>query len=415
MNIHWRIALACAGIISMSVAQAAETLRLEDAVTRALASNPSINAEAAQLDAVRARAKLESLPTPFVIGADVDNVVGTGTMRGFQSAETTLRISRVLELGGKQAAREAVGVAEVNLQQHQAGIARLDLKRLTSSRFVQALALQQRLAYSEERVKQAEQTRKEVASWVRAARNPESDLQSAEIALDEARLARETTASALVAARLALAAIWGDSSPSFDQLIGDLKFLPSIEPFDALAERLPRTPELWASRLQADTLAARRRAAESLAKPDLDVGVGVKRLEDVNDHALVFSVSMPLGGGQRSRYSVAQADAELAAVEARKESARFERYQTLFTIYQELIQTQREVEVLRTSMLPNAEKALSTTRKGFDAGRFSFLSLTQAQQTLFDLNERAVEAAARYHLLMIEVKRLTATVEDMTL
>ena len=42
------------------------------------------------------------------------------------------------------------------------------------------------------------------------------------------------------------------------------------------------------------------------------------------------------------------------------------------------------------------------------------ISLAQAQRTLFDLNQRTVEAAARYHLLLVEVERLTVTVEDMT-
>jgi cobalt-zinc-cadmium efflux system outer membrane protein len=63
-------------------------------------------------------------------------------------------------------------------------------------------------------------------------------------------------------------------------------------------------------------------------------------------------------------------------------------------------------------MLPKAEQALAFTRRGFDAGRFSFVSVAQAQKTLFDLRTRSVDAAARYHTLLIEVQRLAAVAPE---
>ena len=73
-----------------------------------------------------------------------------------------------------------------------------------------------------------------------------------------------------------------------------------------------------------------------------------------------------------------------------------------------------EYEALRTRMLPKAEQALAVTRRGFEAGRFSFVSLAQAQRTLFDLRARSVEAAARYHTRLVEVERLTAVATEAT-
>ncbi|GBC54752.1 heavy metal RND efflux outer membrane protein, CzcC family [Stutzerimonas stutzeri] len=397
------------------MAQAADPLRLEEAVARALASHPSIVAERAQLQAVQARADREGLPPPYIIGGEVENVAGTGSLRGVDSAETTLRIGRVIELGGKREARQTLGRAEVREQEHRADTVRIDLASLTATRFIEVLAKQQRLEYAEERIQQAEHTRREVAAWVTAARNPESDLQAAEIALAEAELDRESAEHELASAKMTLAASWGALMPDFGEVVGDLQFLPTVEPFEALAARLSMTPELRAARLQADTIAARSRIAEASAKPDIDVSLGVRRMEAFNDHGLVMSVSVPLGSRTRSGYSVAQANAELAALEARRDAERFERHQALFERYQELVHARHELESLRTNMIPKAENALATTRRGFEAGRFSFISLAQAQKTLFDLRARAVEASSRYHLLLVEVERLTATVEDMTL
>mgnify|MGYP001025100483 CR=1 FL=1 len=65
-------------------------------------------------------------------------------------------------------------------------------------------------------------------------------------------------------------------------------------------------------------------------------------------------------------------------------------------------------------MLPKAEEALAFTRRGFEAGRFSFLALAQAQKTLFELRQRAIDAAARCQILMTEVERLTAIAPEPT-
>ncbi|WP_039843232.1 TolC family protein, partial [Pseudomonas aeruginosa] len=298
------------------------------------------------------------------------------------------------------------------LSRHAPTKARIDLASTTAARFIEVLARQQRLAYAEERVEQAERTRQEVAAWVKAARNPDSDLQAANIAVAEAQLNRESAEHELASAKMTLAASWGALTPDFGEVVGDLQTLPTVAPFETLAARLPMTPELWASRLRADTIGARRRLAEAEAKPNLDVSLGVRRFEATRDHAVVASISIPLGGPTRSGYAVSQANAELAALEARRDAERFERHQALFDKYQELTHARHELGSLRERMLPMAESALATTRRGFEQGRFSYLSLAQAQRTLFDLRSRAVEAAARYHLLLVEVERLTATVEE---
>ncbi|MDF5900684.1 TolC family protein [Pseudomonas aeruginosa] len=80
---------------------------------------------------------------------------------------------------------------------------------------------------------------------------------------------------------------------------------------------------------------------------------------------------------------MSQANAELAALEARRDAERFERHQALFDKYQELTHARHELGSLRERMLPMAESALATTRRGFEQGRFSYLSLAQAQRTLF--------------------------------
>lgn len=415
MNLHWlkglAFAVACGGI---PFGLAAESLRLEEAVSRSLASNPSLAAEAADLRATQVRAEREGLSTPYTVGGELENFAGTGSSRGLQGAEATLRLGRVIELGGKRAARQALGSAEVALQQHLSDNARLEVASRTTVRFIEVLADQHRLEFAREQVRLAERTRREVGNWVTAARNPESDLHAAEIALGEAELEREHAEHELASAKVSLASSWGSFTPDFTRVDGNLHELPALEPFEALAARLPRTMAQRSSAFEAETISARRRLAEASAKPDIDLSLGVRRLEGLDDQGLVMSVSVPLGSKPRAALAIAEADAQLAALDSRREAQRAESHQTLFGLYQELKHASTEYEALQSRLLPKAEQALNVTRRGFESGRFSFAALAQAQRTLFELRERSVDAAARYHTLLVEVERLTAVSSEVT-
>ncbi|MBL8260793.1 MAG: TolC family protein [Xanthomonadaceae bacterium] len=413
MNLRHVWVLALAGTCGVAPwGHAAEPLRLEEAVNRALGANPALAAEAAELDAARARAERESLAPQYVVTGELENVGGTGALSGVNSAETTLRLGRIIELGGKRSARQALGAAEVEQQRISADAARVEIASRTAIRFIEVAVDQKRLEFAKERVQQAERTRREVANWVSVARNPESDLRAAEIVVANAELDREHAEHELASAKVSLAASWGETSPDFDVVVANLAELPPLDPLDKLVARLPDTIEQRSLLGEARTVEARRRVAEAARRPDLNFNVGVRRLEGPGDQGLVMSIAVPLGSRTRAGFSIAEADAQLAAMEARRKAERFERHQQLFEKYQELVHARTEVDSLRTNVIPKAEQALAFTRRGFDAGRFSFLSLSQAQTTLFQLRERLLEAYARYHTLLVEVDRLTATAQD---
>lgn len=413
MNLHHLWVLALAGTFGVAPwACASEPLRLEQAVSRALSSNPSLTAEVAQLDAIQARADREGLAPQFVVTGELENFGGTGALSGMGSAEATLRIGRLIELGGKRSARQALGAAELDRQRTAADTVRIDIGSRTAMRFIEVAVDQQRLEFANQRYEQAERTRREVANWVSAARNPESDLKAAEIAVANAELDREHAEHELASARIALSAMWGAAVPDFDAVSADLSKLPEVESFDVLASRLPNTVEQKSLLKEASAIEARRSLAEANRKPDLDFNVGIRHFEKPGDQGLVMGIAMPLGSGKRSSYSVNEANAQLAAIEARRKADQFERYQALFEKYQELNHARTEIESLQGRVIPKAEQAFLFTRRGFEAGRFAFLSLSQSQQTLFDLRKRLVEAYARYHTLLIEVDRLAATAQE---
>jgi cobalt-zinc-cadmium efflux system outer membrane protein len=415
MNKQSLIALTLMGAwLAAPFAYAADPIRLEQAVLRALQSNPALAAEAATLRSTEARAALQGLAPAYTVGGEFENFAGTGAASGIKSAEATLRLGVVLELGDKREARQALGRAEVSQQRQRTEAVRLELASTTATRFVEVVAAQERLAFTKERIALAQRTRGEVAKWVAAARNPDSDLNTAEIAVTEAELEQQRAEQKLASARLTLASTWGAPAPDFVEAQADFNTLPVAESFDALALRLPMTPEQRAATFEVDTLTARRKVAHASGQPDVNFSIGVRRLQGTSDQALVMAVNVPLGSQARAAYSIADLDAQIDAVNARRDALRHERYQELFGKYQELTQARQEVESLRTSMIPKAEKTLAITRRGFDEGRFSFFVFAQAQKALFDLRARSVDATARYHASLVDIERLTATAQGVT-
>jgi len=172
-------------------------------------------AEAAALRAADSRAAREALSTPLTIGGELENFAGTGALSGTRLAETTFRVGKRIELGGKQAARRASGQTHVLRQRNTAALARADVIALTSLRFIQVLADQARLAAAKERTAFASKARNEVARWVQAGRNPDSDLAAADITLADAELSEEHAAHELLASRQTLAASWGGVEVDF--------------------------------------------------------------------------------------------------------------------------------------------------------------------------------------------------------
>ncbi|MBH1503922.1 TolC family protein, partial [Stenotrophomonas maltophilia] len=315
--------------------------------------------------------------------------------------------------GGPGAAPLAGGGAEVDAALREADVTRVAIATRTAGRFIDVLAAQEHVEHAEERIRMARALQREVARWVSAARNPDSDLRAAEIALADAELKRDQAVQRLEASRMALASSWGSFTADFDTVAGDTNILPPLDDYQTLSERLQNAPQQRAFDAQSRVLAARRDVAVSSAKPDVSVGFGLRRLEATKDSGLVMSISVPLGTRRRSAYLVSEVDYELSALKSRREAQMLELNQELFGVYQQLRQAQLEVTSVRERQLPKAEQAMNQSRRGFEEGRFSYLALSQAQKTLFDLREREVESAALYLRLLVEADRLTASAQDI--
>ncbi|MGA0098771.1 MAG: TolC family protein, partial [Steroidobacteraceae bacterium] len=133
-RLPWLTALAV-WLVLYSIPATGEGLTLQQALDRALADNPTVEAEIARAESLRQQGVIDKLPPAWQVTADFEQFAGTGSLRGLRGAETTIRLGRQFELGGKRASRIALADARVAAQEHEQRLSRLDLEALVTQRF----------------------------------------------------------------------------------------------------------------------------------------------------------------------------------------------------------------------------------------------------------------------------------------
>lgn len=409
MKIRGRRALIACVTMCWTAASpaAAGTLSLREAIDLAAARNPQLAAFRSQGDALREQAALQALAPSPIVELQLENFAGTGELSGTKALESTLQLSKVIELGGKAQARRQVGDFEIARLDAEQGGRKVDALAEVASRFVHVLADQERLQATQRAVVLAEAASKAVKARVEAGAASPVQASRAEIAVARARIEAEHAEHELRSSRVALSTQWGETDLQFEKVAGNLFALTEPEPFEGYVRSLHNSPGLLAFASEQRLIEARARLVQAQSRPSINVNVGVRRLEAFDDSALVAGISVPLGTAKRARSEARVVEAERISLVLREQSHRLELHSTLFGVYQELLHARTEAQALRDEIGPQAQQMLETTQAGYRAGRFSFLELADAQRQLLDIDLDAISAAEQFHIQLIDLERIT--------
>lgn len=406
---HVRLAALTASLLLFAAvfpAAAADRLTLDDAFARVARSHPElrlVEARAAVLDAERDRAAQRP---PWTIGADIENALGTGEARGFDSAELTLTLASVLERGGKLDARRALAQSRIDALAVQRETRRLDLLAETARRYLAVVAADQGRTLAALDIEQRQRTLVAARQRLQAGASPESVVFTAQAALARAELARDRAEQERTAARQHLAALWGERFPSFDITAGNPLLLPSVGTLESLAAELDRTPELAQFADERRIGEARLQLARSSAAPDLDWQVGIRRLQETDDTALVAGVSMPLGARSRAQPEIRSAEAELEALSIEREVKGMSLFSTLVEAHGRYTVAQAAVARLRDDVLPKLARAEQAAERAYRSGAISYLEWAQLQSERTAARQQQLDVALDAQRALIEIQRL---------
>jgi len=112
---------------SPAVLAAESPLTLSDAMSRAMAQNPLLKVFDLRLDGLQGRRVTADLNPALEAGAEIENFLGTGDVRGLAGAELTLTLSSTLELGGQRQARVSAIDSRLGLIEAERRAETLDL------------------------------------------------------------------------------------------------------------------------------------------------------------------------------------------------------------------------------------------------------------------------------------------------
>ena len=148
---------------------------------------------------------------------ELDNALGPGLYKGLSSAETTLQLSRLVELGGKRQARIA-GEARVDAAIWQRRTAHLEVLSETAIPFITVVGAQHRVEIFEEQIASFEPLIALLQKRVREGASSPAETLRAQVAADLFRVERERAKTQLTTARRDLAILMGDPSPPSGRL-----------------------------------------------------------------------------------------------------------------------------------------------------------------------------------------------------
>lgn len=403
----------CAALVvfapAIVAAQSIGPLTLTTAVTRALAANPKLTAAERDVGiATGRRLQAGAYPNPEA-SFELDRAFGSGSHRGLRSAETTLQLSQLIELGGKREARVAAGTAELDAARWQRVSVRLEVLSETAVAFFNVLGAQRRAHIFDTQIEALDKLTPLLQRRIEAGASSPAEISRAQVAADLVRAERERTMTALGIARRELAALMGRDSPDFTFALGDLYAIRSLPGFQTVLRGLERNPQLvrWSAvraQRSAELLTARLKPV-----PDLRVAAGWRHFNESNEDAVRLSVSVPLpvwdqnlGGIHEARESLGKTGAERAAAKAAL-------VLLLGRAHETASGSLREIDILRRSALPKIRSAVSAVDEGYGQGRFTLLDLLDVQATASQAALREVEALVSYHTALATIEGLTGS------
>ncbi|MDA8789693.1 TolC family protein [Pseudomonadales bacterium] len=393
---------------SLTNAASSNSLDLEDAISHTLENNPQLFQYRFRKKSLLAHRETQSYAPPLHIGLETENVAGSGAFNGFDSAETTLSLSSVIELGGKARSRVAVIDAKTDRLSFEQQAATLDVLGELTTLYISCLSTQESIRLAEETVGLSERMLSTVKRRAAKGAAPDAEVMRAKAALSRSKIRLRALYSSYDRQKVMLSSFWGENDPKFDALKGRLSVFESEADFPSLFKRAQNSPAIAILASEARLRDAEVKLAKAQSRVNIGWQLGVRRYEDTNDTALTAGITIPLFNGKRNRGSVISALAERDALEYQKKDALSKLHTRLYAAFSQWEENTRVVNQMSSQVLPALEKALILTRQAYEAGRYRYQDWIVAQEELLAAKQQRIEAATSAQLSQALIEQLVA-------
>lgn len=396
---------ATAALLAMSVSLPAwadsAALTLADAIARAGGRAPQLQSADAALRAADAGVGLASLRPNPTLSIEAENVMGSGRYAGFGAGEKTFSLSVPIELAGKRGARVRVAEAERSAARIGTQAAQADLILRVTEAFVASAASERYVEIAKTSYALAQRAHHAARERVRVGKGSPIEERRADVLRINAEVRLDKAQRAARLAGTTLARLTGTEMPV---TIAS----PWFERVDAAAAGRAEVSSLAIAAAEAELTAADARvdAARRDRIPDVTVTAGMRRYGESSEKAAVLALSVPLPLFNPGTAALARSRAEFDRASATRRAVALEFAQSTAQAEAEVADALSAARATNGPGLAAAEEAARIARIGYAEGKFPQLELIEAERSLAETRESAVDALAALHAARARLARL---------
>jgi cobalt-zinc-cadmium efflux system outer membrane protein len=396
MRIAWFaifIVIRAAPLIAQTPAQTSRRVfRLDELETLALAANPAMGEAAAQVRAVRGRARQAGLYPNPVLGATGDHntpAFSGGGLGGFAEQR--------IVTGGKLGLSRRAADAETAVATESHAATRLRVLTEIRQLYYRGLAEQRLMDVRKEMADTAARTAATLGELNNVGQADLPDQMEAEIEAQRASLAVTMAENALTRTWREIAAAVNQPTLAPGVFDGDAEAVPALNAETTLARIMSESPELREAQAEAERAAALVKRARVENIPDVTVRGGVRYNREPifepghapaivgNEGFFDVGVEIPLFNRNQGNVSAAVAGAEQARLEVDRRRAELRiRFAAEF---KEFSDATAALDRLKRDMLPRARQALDLYRANFRQMSTAYMQILTAERNLIQLEE----------------------------
>lgn len=374
-------------------------LTLDRALDLARQNSPRLQAAQVAAEASEAARAAAGLWTNPKLDFEAEGI--GGDLDGVNDTSYTLSVKQTFERGGKRALERQVAGKAVEVAEQSRAVRELELLSEVRRAFIDVFAQQEIGAVRAEQEQLGRAFVEVAKSRYEAGGGSELDVVQAELAMEEILLSQTCCFGDLEAARIQLASLVGVPESEMAELAGSYYELEEISERQ-LADSHPVLQHLDAQVEMLRAKAARERAADTA---DITLGAGMRHESAEELSSFVFGASIPLNFVRSGRAAEAAALLDAEALAAEREEIRRDWQVQLSRLIAVFNGAKMEAKMTAERLLPKARQAYEVSKAGYDAGRFSWFELINAQHHLAEIRVRHIEALRDAHVARAEITR----------
>lgn len=400
-----RIYLGLMGLLLMSVfntPQANTILTFNQALTIAYKNNPELQAEIDKAQALKGLFVQSGLYPNPLIALTAENIGGSGKYTGYEAAETTLSLTQPIPLGHRLHYLKRASYADYLTSLARIKVQKTMLYTQVGNTYIDAFYSTQWHSVTKKLVRLNQDIVKAIQHRVTAGAGAELDLRLAQVRLGDARIQENKAAREALIQRAKLARIL-NYGWRIDKTLAEKGLTHTQRQWSELLKKLPQSPQLIQMRLQMRAKHATITAVKKSVWPDLNIQLGGRHFSDDDSNALVASIYAQVPIHDRNQGKIMTAEAEYTQSMHAFQGTRLSVRQNLYTTFLQSEQSRFESDLATDSLLPLARKSIKLAKEGYQMGRYTYIELSLALNTLYEEERHYQQAHADYHKALIQI------------